>query len=226
MENQFNNIKVIFFDTSDTLYKNAELESAYPKKLIELIAQTHNLSIEEAANQLEHTQERLKTTEKHVTKVRAAAEFGITRGQVHREAFCQVVPSEYLYKDEALDNVMARLAKHYKLGIISNLKKSHMLDIFSALELSPEWFPFFVTEDIVKEIKPHHEPFLKAIELSECEANECLYVGDSLTKDMQPAHEVGMKTVLISDSLADEHSAYVDGTITDVKKIVDLLQLA
>lgn len=225
MQDQFTNIKVIFFDTSDTLYKNAELESAYPKKLIELIAQTHNLSIEEAANQLKQTVERLKTTEKHVTKVRAAAEFGISRTQVHQEAFCKVVPSEYLHKDEALEKVMEKLAKHYKLGIISNLKKSHMLDIFAALGLSPEWFPFFITEDIVKEIKPHHEPFLNAVELSGCRANECLYVGDNPTKDMQPAHEVGMKTVLVSDNLADGQSTYVDGTIADVKNIVNLLQL-
>lgn len=225
MKNNFENIKAIFFDTSDTLYKSTELEATYPKKLVELIAQTRAISTDEAARQLRQTVDRLKATEKHVTKVRAAAEFGITREQAHQEAFCKVVPSEYLAKDEALDDVMARLAKQYKLGIISNLKKSHMLEIFSALGLSPDWFPLFVTEDVVKEIKPHHEPFLKAIELSGYNADECLYVGDSPTKDMRPAHEVGMVTVLVGGSdIADEYSMYIDGVIPDVKKIVDLLR--
>jgi HAD superfamily hydrolase (TIGR01549 family) len=226
MKNKFENIKAIFFDTSDTLYKSAELEAAYPKKLVELIAETRNLSIDDAASQLKETVERLKTTEKHVTKVRTAAEFGLSREQVHQQAFCKVMPIEYLSKDEALDNVMSLLAKHYKLGIISNLKKSHMLEIFSALGLSPDWFPLFVTEDIVKEIKPHHEPFLKAVELSGYGADKCLYVGDSPTKDMRPAHEVGMRTILVSqDAIDNEHPQYVDETIADVKKIIDLLEL-
>lgn len=224
MKNKFENIKAIFFDTSDTLYKSAELEAAYPKKLVELIAETCNLSADEAANQLKETVERLKTTEKHVTKVRAAAEFGLSREQVHQQAFSKVMPSEYLAKDEALDNVMSLLANHYKLGIISNLKKSHMMEIFSALGLSPSWFPLFVTEDIVQEIKPHHEPFLKAVELSGYEASECLYVGDSPTKDMKPAHDVGMRTILVSiDATDSEHAQYVDETVADVKKIIDLL---
>lgn len=98
-----------------------------------------------------------------------------------------------------------------------------MLEVFSALGLSPDWFPLFITEDIVKEIKPHHEPFLKAVELSGCKASECLYVGDSPTKDMRPAHEVGMATILVSNNINNEHSAYVDGNIIDVKNIVDLL---
>ncbi|MBP6880457.1 HAD family hydrolase [Candidatus Saccharibacteria bacterium] len=226
MKKKFEKIKAVFFDTSDTLYKSVELEAAYPRKLVELIAETCNISTEEAEHQLNETIEQLKETENHVTKVRAAAEFGINRKQVHQKAFCKVIPSEYLRKDDGLNSVMAHLAKYYKLGIISNLNKLHMLEVFSALGLSPEWFPLFVTEDIVNEIKPHHEPFLKAIELSGYTASECLYVGDSPTNDMRPAHEVGMTTILIASGVAEEYSTYVSECIPDVKDIIDLLEIA
>lgn len=222
-EPDFSGIRAIFFDTSDTLYKSAEMEAAYPQKLVELIASTHGLSKAEAEKQLDEVTEKLKASEKHVTKVRAAAEFGFSRKEVHDKAFCQVDPKEYLAKDPVLDAVMSKLAGHYKLGIISNLRHSHMLEVFDALGLSPEWFPLMVTEDMVNEIKPDHEPFLKAIELAGCKAVECLYIGDSPTKDMQPAKEVGMKTLLVAKAPSEEDMKFADGAIGDVKEVAELL---
>jgi HAD superfamily hydrolase (TIGR01549 family) len=223
MNTSFAGIQAIFFDTSDTLYKNDELEAAYPKKLVELIATTRGITQDEAKKLLSETTEKLKATEKHVTKVRAAAEFGISRAEVHEKAFCKVKPSDFLTKDEALDAAVSKLAQHYKLGIISNLKKSHMLEVFDALGLSPKWFPYFVTEDVVQEIKPAQEPFLKAIEMAKCAPNECLYVGDSPTKDMQPAKEAGMKTILIADNPRTEDMQYADAVISNVKELAGLL---
>lgn len=219
-------IKTIYFDTSDTLYKNDELEAAYPKKLIELIAETKAISTDEAKRQLKRTTEVLKLTEKHVTKVRAAAEFGLSRQEVHDRAFCQVNPKDFLSEDKALDGVLAKLAQHYKLGIISNLRRSHMLEVLAALGISDGSFELMITEDAVNEIKPAAEPFLKAIELAECSADECLYIGDSPTKDMLPAKGVGMQTVLIAEQPSQEELRSADATIKDVKDILTLLDLS
>lgn len=221
----FADVKAIFFDTGDTLYFSAEMESAYPNKLTELLETTRKISHDEAESLLKETTQKLKGAVKHVTKVRTMAELGFSRAQVH-EAFCKVNPKEFLAVDQELDSVMARLSRKYKLGIISNFKRSHILEILDALGLSPDWFPLLVTEDIVKEIKPDHEPFLKAVELSGYAANECLYVGDSPTKDMQPAKEIGMATILVGDGIPDEQAMYVDAVIPDVKKVVDLLQIS
>lgn len=222
----FTDIKAIFFDTSDTLYKSAEMEAAYPQKLVELMAATRHISTDEAKSLLREITEKLKATEKHVTKVRAAAEFGLSRAEVHEKAFCMVRPRDYLTEDKALNEVISQLARHYRLGIISNLKRSHMLEVFEALGLSPDWFSLMVTEDIVTDIKPHPEPFLKAIELAKCRPEECLYIGDSPTKDMRPAKEVGMKTVLIANTVSEDDEQYVDATINDIKDIVSLLNLS
>jgi putative hydrolase of the HAD superfamily len=220
---RFGNIKTIFFDIADTLYSNEAMEAAYPAKLVELLATERNISQDEAKALLKETSEKLKGTVKHVTKVRAMAELGYDRAQVH-EAFCKVDPAEFLSSDKELDAVVAQLATKYKLGIISNFKRSHVVEILEALGLSPGWFPWLVTEDIVTEIKPDHEPFLKAIELSGYTAGECLYVGDSPTKDMRPAKEVGMATILIGDAIPDEYATYIDTAIPDVKQLVGLLQ--
>jgi putative hydrolase of the HAD superfamily len=118
---------------------------------------------------------------------------------------------------------MSQLSQHYKLGIISNLKRSHMLEVFAALGLSPEWFPLMITEDIVKEIKPATEPFLKGIEMAKALPEECLYVGDSPTKDMRPAKEVGMKTILIAEHPSEEELQFADAYIGDVKDVTALL---
>lgn len=216
-------VKAIFFDTSDTLYKSEALEVAYPQKLVELIATTRHIPISVAKQLLEETTDKLKATEKHVTKVRAAAELGFSREEVHQKAFCLVRPQDYLQPDPALETIIKKLASRYKLGIISNLKRSHMLEVFAALGLSSEWFPLLVTEDIVQEIKPDPEPFLKAIELAQCPADECLYVGDSPTKDMQPAKEAGMKTILVGENLSDDEARDADAVIDNVKSIVKLL---
>jgi|SRR5665213_1236785 len=221
---RFGAVKAIFFDIADTLYSNEAMEAAYPAKLVELLAKTRNISHDEAKALLKETSEKLKGTVKHLTKVRTMAELGYDRAQVH-EAFCKVDPAEFLSADKELNPVMEKLSKRYKLGIISNFKRSHVLEVLDALGLSAEWFPLLITEDIVKEIKPDHEPFLKAIELSGYTPGECLYVGDSPTKDMQPAKEVGMVTILVGNNIPDEQAAYIDASVTNVKKIVDLLEV-
>jgi HAD superfamily hydrolase (TIGR01549 family) len=218
----FSHIKAIFFDTSDTLYSSREMEEAYPQKLAELIAVSRKMSIDEATSLLSVTTKSLEGSVKHVTKVRAMAELGFTRSQVH-EAFCKVSPKDYLSSDVQLDAMMSKLAQRHKLGIISNLKRAHILEILEALGLSARWFSLFITEDIVKEIKPDPEPFLKAVELSGYEAHECLYIGDSPTKDMRPAKEVGMVTVLVAKAPTKEDELCADSVIGDVKDLASLL---
>ena len=218
----FGNIKAIFFDVGDTLYTNEDMEKEYPRQLYKLIAQDRGIDKEKAKELLKETSEKLKQTEKHVTKVRAMAELGYTRAQAH-EAFCKVDPSQFLTKDPILSNTLFDLAKKYKLGIISNFKKSHMLEIFKALGISDSLLTLMVTEDIVTEIKPAHEPFLKAIELAGCKSEECLYVGDSPTKDMLPAKEVGMKTILIRHNPQPKDLENADDHIEKIDQLPTLL---
>ncbi len=219
---EFQNIKAIFFDVGDTLYTNEDLEKEYPRQLYKLLSATKGIEKDEAKQLLKDTTEKLKQTEKHVTKVRAMAELGYTRAQVH-EVFCKIDPYQFLSKDPGLDAVISQLAQKYKLGIISNFKRSHLVQILDALGIKESWFPLMVTEDIVQEIKPALEPFQKAVELAGAAADEVLYLGDSPGKDMRPAKEVGMKTILVKTNPASEDMENADASVTSVKELPSIL---
>jgi len=218
----FQHIKAIFFDVGDTLYTNEDLEKEYPRQLYDLLSASKNISKDEAKQLLKETTEKLKQTEKHVTKVRAMKQLGFTRAQCH-EAFCKVDPSQFLTKDPELDGVLAKLATKYTLGLISNFKKVHLLQILDALGLQATHFSFMITEDNVQELKPALEPFQKAVEMAGVLADEVLYVADSPTKDMRPAKEVGMKTVLVRANPLPVDMENADASIARVKELHLLL---
>jgi HAD superfamily hydrolase (TIGR01549 family) len=192
-----NSVKTIFFDVGDTLYTSKEMEDSYPNKLYELISSDKNVSLDEAKKILKNSQDSLEGKIPHVTKVAAMSNLGYSRAQVH-EAFCKVTPKEYLKEDSKLDAILENLSKKYSLGIISNFKCSHLTEILDSLKININSFSHFVTEENVTNIKPDKEPFLKAIELSTNNANECVYVADSISKDLKPAKSVGMNTIWIN----------------------------
>lgn len=212
----FESVDTIFFDVGNTLYISPEMEKEYPRQLVELLARARGLDLTEAKAILS------EVSKKYVTKVRAMKDLGFSRPQVH-EAFCKVDPRKYLSKDTELVSAMTTLASNYRLGIISNFKQSHLEEILDVLGLSKDLFHWFVTEDIVQEIKPAPEPFLKAVEMSAARVDQCLYVGDSPSKDMRPAKEIGMATVLVRQNPTKDDLSYTDCSIADVKQLIELL---
>jgi HAD superfamily hydrolase (TIGR01549 family) len=212
----FEPVNTIFFDVGNTLYISPDMEKEYPRQLLELIANTRGVDLAQAKEVFS------KIGKKYPNKVGAMEELGYTRAQVH-EAFCKVDPRKYLSRDPELVLMMGVLASNYALGIISNFKQSHLEEILDVLGLSKDLFRWFVTEDIVQEIKPAPEPFLKALEMSTVSAYQCLYVGDDPTKDMRPAKEIGMATVLVRRNPSEEDMKYADTSIEDVKQLTKLL---
>lgn len=213
----------IYFDIGDTLYFSEEMEKEYPKRLLKLISERHGVSTQEAKDKLQASSESLEGKIPHVTKVAAMDALGFTRAEVHT-AFCSVDPKQYLKPDPALDSFLQGLSKNFTLGIISNFKRSHALEIFSALGITESVFTHFVTEDIVTHIKPHAEPFEKATALSGMDAFNCIYVADSISKDLRPAKEAGMKTVWVtSKELKEGQGRWVDGKIRSVLELCTLL---
>lgn len=219
----FDQITTILFDVGDTLYVSPPMEKAYPRRLAALLASTRGINPLQAECVLRETTELLKQKLSDPTKVRAMEELGFTRPQVHAE-FCMVNPSEYLSTDRRLQAVICTLGKEYKLGIISNLKRVHLDHILAVLGLSSRIFSCgIVSEDLVEEIKPAPEPFLKAVAFSGGRPDQCLYVGDSPSKDMRPAKQLGMRTALIKRSPTKDDLAYADTSIADLGELLPLL---
>ena len=214
----FADVKTLFFDVSDTLYVNEELEKQYPKVLTELVAKGKGISFDEAKVLIAETTERLTQTESHVTKVRAFRELGFSRedGQV---AIATIRPQEYLQEDSELAEILELLGKRYQFGLITNLRKAHLIDVLRALGLAEGLFTYYVTEDVVEETKPHPEPFIKAIAMSGISAGECCYIADSPTKDIQPAKLQGMKTIILKATPNENDLSNADACIKTISEI-------
>ena len=224
----FESVNTIFFDVGNTLYTSRDMEKEYPRQLHELIANTRGVNLAQAEQIFSEVEK------EYPNKVGAMEELGYTRAQVH-EAFCKVDPRKYLSKDPELISMMSELASNYGLGIISNFKESHLKEILDVLGLSENLFRWFVTEDIVQEIKPAPEPFLMALDMSKVPAYQCLYVGDDPTKDMRPAKKIGeytrptqekgMATVLVRRNPSEDDKEYADISIENVKELTEHLPL-
>ena len=219
----FESITTVFFDVGDTLYVCPPMEQEYPRRLAQLLASSRGIGIEDAESELKATVKVLKEKAKDTTKVRAMGELGFTRSQVH-EAFCQVNPSEYLSWDRRTVSVIQALAPTYKLGVISNFKRIHLDHILAVLGLSSSMFNCgIVSEDIVREIKPAPEPFLKAVEFSGDRPDQCLFVGNDPSKDMRPAKKIGMATVLVKESPTNDDLRHADASIANLSELPLLL---
>jgi FMN phosphatase YigB (HAD superfamily) len=190
-------VKMIFFDLGNTLYRNDEMEREYVIRLHKLLAEDRQIPLAEAENLFDTTRNHLKTRLQHATKVSAMEALGYTRKQVH-DAFCQVDPGVFLTRDPRLSEFLTRLSKRFKLGIITNFRMSHVQSILDVLGVDIGIFDVVISEDTTTQIKPHKQPFTKAVELAGLTPQQCVYVADSLTKDLAPAKSVGMKTVLVT----------------------------
>lgn len=212
---------VILFDLGGTLYENREFDAQYPKQLYHLLAGDMGITVDDAQRLLGETSRKLEAkTGKHITKVAAMEALGYTRRQVHDE-FCKIDPTEYLRPDLRLAGLIERLSGRYRLGMVTNFRRAHVVRILDALGVDSGLFEVLVGEDDVLEIKPHHEPFLKALELLGELPENCVYVADSIGKDLRPAREVGMRTVLVG-GVGDELGC-VDACVRSILGLEEVL---
>lgn len=213
-------IKAIFFDTSDTLYHSDSFKEFQRNHPINQLAKQRNISFEEAKKLFQRTRESLKSKMVHVPKVAVMMELGISRMQMHEE-LSKVNPKEFLTPDNTLKLILTRLHLQYELGIITNILQSFLEKVLGALLIDIGTFNHIVTIDITKNSKPHQEPFMKAIELSQSQPEQCVYVGDSLTKDIIPAKQVGMKTVWITkEPKVDSHVDVQISSVYEIEKAI------
>jgi FMN phosphatase YigB (HAD superfamily) len=216
------NIKTIFFDTSDTLYHSVEFQEAQSRRPIELLSKTKNISFDQAEELFTTTEIGLKETTPHVTKVAIMMNLGISRLDM-QEDMALVDPGAFLEPDPKLNMMLQKLSQNYELGIITNVLKKAVDKILSALALDSGMFTHFVSVDNTQNSKPHSEPFLKAIKLSDNKPEQCVYVGDSITKDLIPAKQVGMKTIWVSQGQSYE-GPNIDSVATTIYDVQEALK--
>jgi HAD superfamily hydrolase (TIGR01549 family) len=216
-------VSTIFFDTSDTLYHSPEFEQAQSKHFMTVLALHLGVSEAKAKEVFKQTKAKLKQTLSHVTKVSVLHEFGIGRLEVLGSLARAMEPDQFLQPNKELNTLLTALSRDYTLGIITNILKQQLFKVLRALAVDVEHFTHIVSSDITSKSKPDHEPFLKALEISGVQPDECVYVGDSLTKDMVPAREAGLRTIWVSRGESPDGAA-VDGVIPDILHLEQALR--
>ncbi len=219
--NKLMRIKAVLFDMFDTLmlieknhaFYSPSLKRAY-KFLVEngikvrftefrdaYIKARDALYVEADANLEEpHFNARISNALK-LLGFRVDARNGIVAGATN--AFCKGF-MEYVSIDEHAVEVLRKLQRKYKLGIVSNfaipecvgkLLETHGLDRF---------FDVVVVSAAVNKRKPSPEIFQKALEKLNVDATETVFVGDTVDADIKGAKDMGMQTIFIERRMQKE----------------------
>ena len=119
-----------------------------------------------------------------------------------------------------LTPVLERLAKRYRLGIVSNFYGN--LDGILAAEGLRPLFSVVADSGVLGVTKPEPAIFLHAAKAVDAAPTDCVMVGDSIKRDMAGATGVGMKKALISVA-AETPKAGQDWTIRSVVELEAVL---
>lgn len=104
--------------------------------------------------------------------------------------------------------LVERLSRKYKLGLISNTERSSGQYLLSAYQDVLKRFSFAFFSDERKIRKPEREAFkITATELH-ADPAECVMIGDKLETDILPAIDCGMKAILFSDPAIGKKEPY------------------
>lgn len=100
------------------------------------------------------------------------------------------------FKPDVL-NLIKKLGKNYKLGLLSNQIEDWLEEVIKEHGLN-KIFDLIVTSYGAKIAKPDISIFKEIIKKLNVNADECIYV-DDMEKNIPPAKELGMRTILFKD---------------------------
>ncbi len=137
------------------------------------------------------------------------------------------IQSKHFYKYKLFPKVIETLenlkVQGYTLGIVTTANKQKMDELSSTLGLAP-FFSVCVTPDDVVNIKPHKEPFEKALSILGFMPSDTLMVGDS-DADIEGARaaridSVGVTYSTIGERMKDFQPTYIIGVFDELLQIV------
>lgn len=199
---------LIFFDTSNTLYRSQALDRRLSSAPADFLSINQGISIANAKVLIN------QQTEICGSKSAAIIQLGFENSDF--QSFIARLPvNDILAPDVEMNRALRELKEHFRMGIITNLGSALLKKVLKQIEVPPTWFQIVVTADDVDTPKPSKEPFLLAIEKSRLRPADCWYVGDSIEKDLSPAKEVGMRTVLVN-SAPQQNLVHVDYSYPDI----------
>jgi putative hydrolase of the HAD superfamily len=119
-----------------------------------------------------------------------------------------------------LEPILARLAKRYRLGVVSNFY-GNLEGILSAEGLRAH-FSVVADSGVLGVEKPDPKIFLHAARALDSRPEECVMVGDSVPRDVKGAAAAGMRMALVCPR-PEAPDAGQDWTVRTVAELEDVL---
>jgi 2-haloacid dehalogenase len=123
-------------------------------------------------------------------------QFGWDENPAYATAFAQSVPSWPPFSDTV--ESLKYLARHYRLGILSNVDNTSLAGTLKLLEVP---FAFTVTAEDVGSYKPglaHFEEAFRRLAATGIRKDEILHIAQSKHHDMIPGRHLGLTTVWVN----------------------------
>ncbi|MCQ2593308.1 MAG: HAD family hydrolase [Treponema sp.] len=191
--------KAIIFDIDSTLYTSAAYAFEQVDCQIREYARTTGITAEEARKKVADYRRKFEA-ENNGSKVslgNTLLAFGVPIAQSVEWRKTLLEPADFLSYDEKLVFTLAKLSKKYKLICVTNNPVLPARKTLEAIGIS-DFFPEIVGLDTCYKSKPAYEPFNLALKILNCNAENCVAVGDRFDMDLKIPLELGMGGILVS----------------------------
>lgn len=192
-------IKAIIFDIDSTLYTNNLYAFEQVDCQVRAFAVERGITSEQARKMVSDYRKQF-ASEHNGSKVslgNTLLSFGvpIEKSVYWRKKLLE--PSDFLNYDEKLAEEISFLSKSYKLICVTNNPVLPARKTLEAIGIS-RFFPEIIGLDTCYKSKPAEEPFLEAVKVLGCKAEECVSIGDRFDLDIALPVKLGMGGIVVS----------------------------
>ncbi len=125
---------------------------------------------------------------------------------------------------EGAEDVLKQIHGKILIGIVTSSRKDHFEAIHNRTGFK-KYFDFVLTSDDTQNVKPDPEPYLKALEISGMNKDECIIVEDS-ERGLKAALGAGIKCYIIPTHLTQgSNFAGAEKVLSNIKEIVQAANL-
>jgi phosphoglycolate phosphatase/putative hydrolase of the HAD superfamily len=182
-----------------TLYTNSEYGRYQIDKLVEKLGQLKGLSFEEMNSQL--TEKRKAWALSHGGKGASLSNilegYGIGMEEIIRWREELYEPALFIKEDEKLKAALGKLSNNFILGVVTNNPVLVARKTLAVLGVET-YFAFIIGLDTCMTAKPNRIQFEKFSELTNCQPETCVSVGDRYDIDLDIPLSMGMGGILVN----------------------------
>ena len=192
-------IQTLIFDIDSTLYTNSAYAYEQVDCQVREFAKLKKLTSDEARKLVFDFRKKFAEENggKKISLGNLLTNFGIPIEQSVKWRNDLMRPEDFLVRDEKLICELQILSKKYKLICVTNNPVKPARRILEVIGIS-DFFEHVVGLDTCYKSKPAIEPFEKAIELTNSDAQNCIAIGDRFDLDVQLPLQMGMGGIEVS----------------------------